>query len=416
MMALMAQRFTSRTILETSQLSMPASHTRRAYRHRSVMLAGPFAPAERRATDCRYRGGGCYPFAVMRVLLSEGSSLTAREFVTALGPRGHQIGVLDPDRFCLARWSRWVRRVHQCPPAGRDPSGYLDVVRRLLDNDQYDVLLPTHEQAWLFSVARERLGSRVGLAVAAPSAFARVESKIEFARLLDQVGLRQPAWSIVQEKATLWTYPCYLKAPFSTAGRGVRLIRSDAERSRALAQLGRTSSELMMQESVSGVYCQVQALFDRGKLIASHTSQQLVTGMGGSAAARLSVDHESPRLDVEKLGAYLNWHGGITLDYIFDGTPPTYIECNPRTVEPGNAAASGVDIPELQVRLSAGLPITPSPVGRSGVRTHGLIAVLFGAASGNRRRSIFAQMMRVALARGEFTGSTEQLTPALRDH
>jgi hypothetical protein len=37
---------------------------------------------------------------------------------------------------------------------------------------------------WLFSVAKERLGPRVGLAVAAPSAFARVQSKIEFARLV----------------------------------------------------------------------------------------------------------------------------------------------------------------------------------------------------------------------------------------
>src|SRR5262249_10864531 len=41
-------------------------------------------------------------FAIMRVLLSEGSSLTAREFVTTLGPHGHRIEVLDPDPFCLA--------------------------------------------------------------------------------------------------------------------------------------------------------------------------------------------------------------------------------------------------------------------------------------------------------------------------
>jgi len=39
------------------------------------------------------------------------------------------------------------------------------MVRRLLDNEDYDVLLPTHEQAWLFSVARERLGHRLGLAI-----------------------------------------------------------------------------------------------------------------------------------------------------------------------------------------------------------------------------------------------------------
>jgi hypothetical protein len=81
--------------------------------------------------------------------------MTAREFVTTLGPRGHQIEVLDPDPFCLARWSRWVRRVHQCPSAGRDPLGYLDVIHRLLDNDGYDVLLPTYEQA-LALLGRQR--------------------------------------------------------------------------------------------------------------------------------------------------------------------------------------------------------------------------------------------------------------------
>jgi hypothetical protein len=171
----------------------------------------------------------------------------------------------------------------------------------------------------------------------------------------------------------------------------------------------------MVQAPADGVYYQVQAIFDHGKLLAAHTSQQRATGMGGSAAARVSVDHEQPRRDIERLGAYLDWHGGLTLDYLFDGTSPSYIECNPRTVEPGNAVASGVDIPELQVRLSAGRPVLPIPAGRSGVRTHGVIAVLLGTALQHRRRTLLRQMIRAALGRGEFRGSTEQLTPALRD-
>ena len=351
----------------------------------------------------------------MRILLSEGSSLTAREFITALGSSGHQLEVLDPDSLCLARWSRWVRRIHRCPPAGTDPAGYLDAVSRILDSNRYDVLLPTHEHAWLFSIVRERLGARVGLAVAHPTSFARVESKIEFAKLLDEVGLPQPAWSLVSDELRSWTYPTYIKAAFSTAGRGVRLVHNDLERSQALGELTRLSSELMVQAPMIGEYCQVQALFDHGKLIASHSSQQRAVGVGGSAAARISVDHEQPRHDVQKLGAYLNWHGGLTLDYLFDGTHPSYIECNPRTVEPGNAVASGVDIPELQVRLSAGLPISPSPPGRLGVRTHGLIAVLLGSAGRGGRRGIFAQAARAALGREEFKDSAEQLTPIVRD-
>jgi len=62
------------------------------------------------------------------------------------------------------------------------------------------------------------------------------------------------------------------------------------------------------------------------------------------------VDHERPRRDIGRLGAYLDWQGGLPLDYLFDGTSATCIEGNPRTVVPGNVVASSVDVPELQVR------------------------------------------------------------------
>jgi hypothetical protein len=48
----------------------------------------------------------------VRVLLTEGSSLTSREVVTRLGPSGHHLEVLDPDPLCLMRFSRWVKKVH----------------------------------------------------------------------------------------------------------------------------------------------------------------------------------------------------------------------------------------------------------------------------------------------------------------
>ena len=46
----------------------------------------------------------------MKVLFTEGSSLTAREFLSVLGPAGHWIEVLDPSPACLCRFSRWTRK------------------------------------------------------------------------------------------------------------------------------------------------------------------------------------------------------------------------------------------------------------------------------------------------------------------
>ena len=57
--------------------------------------------------------------APKRVLVSEGSSLSAREAITALGMAGHRVGVCDPDPLCLGRFSRFVTHYYRCPPIGK---------------------------------------------------------------------------------------------------------------------------------------------------------------------------------------------------------------------------------------------------------------------------------------------------------
>jgi hypothetical protein len=289
----------------------------------------------------------------------------------------------------------------------------------VVEDRRIDVVLPTHEQAWLFAAAAPLLPN-VPVLVADRASFDRVQSKIEFARLLDELGLPQPRWRLVSDPGDLedLQFPYWLKSAFSTAGRGVRLVTD--KRSRAEAQrelLEATDGPVMAQEPASGQYAQVQGLFDRGGVVAAHTSVRSGTGIGPSAAARLSVDQPIPRRDIAALGEALAWHGGLTLDYFHEQGEPSYIECNPRTVEPGNAAASGVNVPELQVRLTMGerLP-SPPRIGVAGVRTHGTIALILGAAAyGGTRRAVGAEVARAIARRGCYHAGAEQLTPVLRD-
>jgi biotin carboxylase len=355
----------------------------------------------------------------VRVLLSEGSSLTAREVITWLGPVGYHLEAVDSDPLCLARFSRWVRNVHRCPPPASDPVGYLDAVRHTVADRRIDVVLPTHEQAWLFAAAHP-VQREVPVASAPSGAFERVQSKIEFARLLDELELPQPRWGLVTDARDLagLPFPYWLKSAFSTAGRGVRFVHDKSSRATAMdALLADGHAPVMAQNPAPGQYAQVQGLFDRGRLVAAHTSVQTGAGVGGSAAARLSVDHPTARHDIEVLGGALAWHGGLTLDYLHENGAPHYIECNPRTVEPGNAAASGVNIPDLQVRLTLGADIPSHPqVGRAGIRTHGAIALLMGAAANTgSRRAVLAEAGRCLVRRGVYRGSHEQLTPIVRD-
>ncbi len=355
-----------------------------------------------------------------KILFSEGSSLTAREFLSVLGPAGYHIEIVDPDPTCICRFSRWTKRVHRCPPSATEPLGYIERVNGLLAAGSVDVILPTHEQAWLFAAGSAQLHPAARIAVASADSFMRVQSKIEFARLLDEMRLPQPRWRPIDspDEAVGWQPPFYLKARFSTAGRGVRRVTkiSDLQGAFESLRLSGNRGPLMVQAAARGEYAQIQALFDHGRLIAAHTSAQMAVGIGPSAAGRVSVDHPFARQEVGLLGENLGWHDGLTLDYLFQGTDHVYIECNPRTVEPGNAAASGVNLPELQVALSLGEPIKEAPLGRTGIRTHSSLAILLGtAAYVGTRRAILAEALRLLLNRGPYQYSQECLTPVFRD-
>jgi len=356
----------------------------------------------------------------MKVLFSEGSSLTAREFLGVLGPSGHWIEVLDPSPTCICRFSRWTRKVHSCPASNTDPVGYLETVKRVFDTGSFDIYLPTHEQAWLLAEAGPELRGNTAAAVSSPEAFSQVQSKTAFARLLDTIGLPQPKWCVINSAETLNEHkaPFYLKAPYSTAGSGVRFVRTADDAEPAFESLRKHASgqHIMLQSAAAGDYAQVQALFDHGRLAACHTSKQTAVGIGPSAAGRMSVDHPFAREDATKLGKYLNWHGGITLDYIYRGSDRLYIECNPRTVEPANAAASGVDLPGLQLALSLGEHPAEAPPGKTGIQTHSSLAVILGTAAyqGNRK-AVLGKILDLLLRRKIFKVSREILTPFRSD-
>src|SRR5258708_12779766 len=88
----------------------------------------------------------------LHVLVTEGSSTSAREAITILGLSGHRVEVCDPSPYCLARFSRFVRKFHRCPGLRTDPAGFLAFVERLLAT-HFDLLLPTHHHGFLFSPA-----------------------------------------------------------------------------------------------------------------------------------------------------------------------------------------------------------------------------------------------------------------------
>jgi hypothetical protein len=353
---------------------------------------------------------------MVSVLLSESASLTARETLTVLGGEGVTVDVVDSGRWTIGRFSRWCRHAVSVPPPGTDPIGYLRRIGELVAEHRYDAVLPTHEQAWLFAAGRHLLPADTPIAVAPIEAFDRVQGKVEFAELLDELAIPQPRWWHIGQEPDDVPYPHWIKASHGTAGRSVRRVRNHIEQQAAVAEFTAAGETVMGQEPAVGQYGQVQALFEHGRMIAVHTSVQIGVGAGGSAAARLSVDHPEAWRHLQAIGEDLGWHGGLTLDYLHLNGHPWFIECNPRTVEPGNAAAGGIDLPALTIALSRGDTLSPGVrTGRAGIRTRSALALVVGAAERGTRRTVAATLIDLLTHHGDLGHAREVLTPILRD-
>lgn len=394
-----------------SSLSFAATTISNWARHTEMMAKAPSAST---STVSR-----------LRVLITEGASLSARQTLYCLGPH-HDIELIDPDPLCQCRFSSFVRRWIRSPSFSRQPDRFLHFLVQVLRGQQYDVLLPTHEQVYLLSRFRDAIAPLVGLALPEFSALEQLQNKASFSRLLTDLDLPQPEAVVTRNRSELdraWSYPFYLKLAHSTAGGGVFFIEDRDALTRRADELDRNGqlagkTEVLIQQPARGVQSTVQAVFNRGEMIAVHCFEARRLGVGGMSTARISADHAAVREHIERIGTYLKWHGAFFIDYFFDRESgrPEYIEANPRIGETLNAMLCGLNLPELLVRVSRGESPPRAPLGRVGVRTHNFLMILMSMAhDGCSRHALLQEMQRSRSGEGLYENSEDELTRPRED-
>lgn len=348
----------------------------------------------------------------MRVLLSEGSGLTSRQVATRLGVLGHHVEILSSTPFCLTRFTRHVRALHEVPRFADDPLKWFDAANRIAKARAIDVLLPTQEQVAVLSAQRKRL--EVPTIVPDFASLCRVQDKIAAWRTLEAAGVPQPASVVVQGRQDLESipqFPVFVKRPISTASAGVRRATNRDELFAAAMGLGLGTDELLVQTQASGSLAMVQALADRGRLIAHHANLRIVEGIGGGAAVKESVELPTLGTHLERLVQALHWHGPISMDVIVTAEGPLVIDVNPRLVEPVNAQLAGVDLVGAMLELAQQRHPPPLPAGRTGIRSRQLLLGVLGAAQRGSRRAVLRELFAALGGHGAYEKAVEELTP-----
>jgi hypothetical protein len=357
--------------------------------------------------------------ARMLILMSDGAGLTSRQTATVLARAGHQVEALSPRGLCLCRMTRHVRRVHDVPPVGRDPFGWLDAALAIAARRGAGLLLPVQEQVAVMALGRDRIEA-AGLATAVPSfeALAQVQDKVSAYRTLARIGVPQPPAVIAASAAELADaaeLPVFVKTPIGTASAGVRRVSSPEEMRRLAADWERQGAfgqgGVLVQQPVAGPLCMVQSVFAGGELVAFHACERVREGTAGGASHKLGRQWPQAREHLARLGADLGWHGALSADIIDGPRGPEFIDINPRLVEPANALAAGVDLAGALVEVAMSGTSRSQPDGVPGARTHQLLLAVLGAAQQGRRRDVARELAGAAVRRGAYRGSQEELTP-----
>lgn len=357
----------------------------------------------------------------MKILFSEGSSLSARESLTILGLEGHEIFIADPNPACVCRFSRFTAHYRRSPSPGRESEAYYAFILRLIERERIEVLMPVHEQAFLFSRRLDELSKRVAIALPPFEAYRELFSKARFMSLLEELDIPRPEGAICAtvEEARAWDrFPAYLKTEYGTASMGVWKVSSPAELDAALAsaRVGEaiaSGSRLIAQESAPGKLEIGQAAFDHGRLAAFHCARRLQEGASGSSSVKVGVERPTVRKHFERIGERLGWHGPLSIDYLYEdetGTP-RYIDASPRLVEPMSAFINGCDLPRAQLLSSLGRGgEIPRSLGTRGKKSRmAMLALLKKAADGGGRRDILRELGDIKAGRGVYEGSAEEL-------
>jgi hypothetical protein len=360
----------------------------------------------------------------MRVLLSDGTGLTARQTATLLSRAGHRVEALSPDPLCLCQFTRHVRRVHRVPAYGDDPLGWLAAALTIAGRRHAAVLIPTQEQVAVLSVAARRLRA-AGLRTAVPdfTALAAVQDKLTAFATLTRLGLPQPPATIATSRDELGSagpLPVFVKTPIGTASAGVCQVTTPGQLRELADQYERdgvfADGGVLMQQPVAGPLVMVQSVFARGELIAFHAAERTGEGASGGASHKRAIELPAVREHIATLGGALGWHGALSADVILSPDGPQFIDINPRLVEPVNAYRSGVDLVSALLDTACSGTAEPQATGRPGVQTHQLLLALLGAAQhGGRRRDITRQLWAALSRQDGYHASTEELTPLRHD-
>lgn len=331
----------------------------------------------------------------VRVLVLDGNENQAVACTRSLARAGFEVWVGSERSWSKAALSRAATGRFRYPAPTHDASAFVTAVAEMAARLPGTVVLPMTERTTVsLSAARESLDqARARYVLPRHEDLLRAVDKGETARLAAAAGVAIPQSVLIRPGGDVHALTAHLAFPLVLKPRSSeellangrirttgapRYARTPSDLERALGDLARRTSEVVVQEFVAGDGTGYFALMQHGEVRAEFAHRRLrdvrPTGSGSSLRESVPIVHSLRDGAVAILRA-LRWHGVAMVEFRLrsDGTP-VFLEVNGRFWNSlALAVYSGVDFPALLAEMAVHGTVATPPPYRIGVKCRWLL-------------------------------------------
>lgn len=311
----------------------------------------------------------------MKILVTDGNNRVSLAVVRSLGRAGHNVSVVEQERFCkgipIAAASRYVKRWDVLPPL-TDERSFIDSLAKVAES--LDLLLPVSTNV-LLAVARHRqLFEERGTIVPIPDidTIRAANGKRSLMKIASSLAIPAPR-TYTESSFDSATFPLVVKLAddeglYLDPRSRYAIVRSREELEREYRRLDAIKGEPLVQEYIEGEGYGFSAVCDRGKTLVFFCHRRIREYPAAGGPSSLCVCVRDPKLEEYsmRLLDHLRWHGAAMVEFKKERRSGEYklMELNPRFA--GSlplAEHAGVNLPDILVRRAKGLTVPGEPPG-----------------------------------------------------
>jgi len=315
----------------------------------------------------------------MRVLVTGTSLFFSRVLIQGFARHGAEVTAADSSLISTGKLSRFTSRRLRTPSVSKQPEAYVGALVDELQRREYDLVVPSFEEALLLSQHRESIEAASRLLLPPHRTMMTLHHKPSLYELCDRIGVKAPASIFPRSSQQLAAgldrlrLPVILKLPLGNNSLGVVYASQAREVLERYGELSEAAARWevpgpLVQEVVTGrpvytlMYCYA------GKKLGEVIYRPLRTypARGGTSAHRQTIVHPEIEQITQKIARATGWTGFLGFDFIEDEATGelNLIDANPRP-NPGLTLGvlSGIDWAGIQLDLlSCKVPVPVPPV------------------------------------------------------